>query len=153
MTDCLLNNTLFKTSGNRGFTVENIMDVMIIDKTDKTRKNFKIESDQEFDFIEDIAKGFDFPVCIKWSRASDGQVAYWSPRGVSFGPHWYNQSGGAMPGAGAPTKPEQLKKNQVSLQLPLWMIAKLDEMKPLKRQAIIEQALLEKFGWQPPTVD
>lgn len=27
--------------------------------------------------------------CIQWSRASDGQCAYWSPAGATFAPHWY----------------------------------------------------------------
>jgi hypothetical protein len=67
-------------------------------------------------------------------------------------PHWYNALGGATPGAGAPTKAEQLKKRQIGVQLPVWMIAKLDEMKPKTRQAIIEKALLEKFGWKPPLI-
>lgn len=27
--------------------------------------------------------------CIRWSRDSDGQVAYWGPGGTTFTPYWY----------------------------------------------------------------
>ena len=60
--------------------------------------------------------------------------------------------GGVRPGAGAPTKPDHLKKRQVGIQLPEWMIAELDKLDG-PRQAIIEKALLDKFGWKPPVVD
>ena len=128
------------------------MHVEILDKNGKIIFFDRINDDDDFEEIEQKAKDFDFPVCIKWERSSDGQVAYWSPRGAGFRPHWYNKAGGAMPGAGAPTKPEQLKKEQIGLQLPRWMTAKLDEMRPQSRAAIIEGALLDKFGWQAPDV-
>ena len=31
--------------------------------------------------------------CIQWSRDSDGQVAYWGPKGATFRPHWYIKPG------------------------------------------------------------
>lgn len=31
--------------------------------------------------------------CIRWSRDSDGQVAYWGPRGATLQPHWYARPG------------------------------------------------------------
>lgn len=31
--------------------------------------------------------------CIRWSRDSDGQTAYWGPKGVCFQPHWYAKPG------------------------------------------------------------
>lgn len=31
--------------------------------------------------------------CIRWSRSSDGQVAYWGPKGACFSPHWYAKPG------------------------------------------------------------
>jgi hypothetical protein len=31
--------------------------------------------------------------CIRWSRSSDGQVAYWGPSGAAFKPHWYAKPG------------------------------------------------------------
>jgi hypothetical protein len=31
--------------------------------------------------------------CIRWSRESDGQVAYWGPRGATLKPHWYRKPG------------------------------------------------------------
>lgn len=60
--------------------------------------------------------------------------------------------GGVREGAGRPELNPLLKKRQVGLQLPEWMIAKLDEMDE-PRQAIIEQALIDNFGWTPPVVD
>lgn len=31
--------------------------------------------------------------CIRWTRSSDGQVAYWGPSGAVFKPHWYAKPG------------------------------------------------------------
>lgn len=31
--------------------------------------------------------------CIRWSRDSDGQTAYWGPKGACLGPHWYARPG------------------------------------------------------------
>lgn len=31
--------------------------------------------------------------CIRWSRDSDGQVAYWGPAGATLKPHWYARPG------------------------------------------------------------
>ena len=31
--------------------------------------------------------------CIRWSRESDGQVAYWGPAGATLNPHWYAKPG------------------------------------------------------------
>jgi len=31
--------------------------------------------------------------CIRWSRSSDGQVAYWGPSGAALNPHWYAKPG------------------------------------------------------------
>lgn len=31
--------------------------------------------------------------CIRWSRDSDGQVAYWGPAGATLKPHWYAKPG------------------------------------------------------------
>lgn len=31
--------------------------------------------------------------CIRWSRSSDGQVAYWGPKGATRQPHWYARPG------------------------------------------------------------
>lgn len=31
--------------------------------------------------------------CIRWSRSSDGQVAYWGPAGAALKPHWYAKLG------------------------------------------------------------
>jgi hypothetical protein len=140
-------NSPISTKGNKVTVIANI-----VDKNDEYYTEAIEILNDDFAAVEEQAKGYDFPVCIRWKRSSDGQTSYWSPRGVSFMPHWYNALGGATPGAGAPTKAEQLKKRQIGVQLPVWMIAKLDEMKPKTRQAIIEKALLEKFGWKPPLI-
>jgi len=57
--------------------------------------------------------------------------------------------GGYRPGAGAPRKPDWLKKRQIGLQLPGWIIDKLDEL-PQSRAVAIETALIAKHGWQRP---
>lgn len=44
----------------------------------------------DFDLVIKQAKEMIMPVCIRWNRPSDGQVAYWSPRGASLQPYWYN---------------------------------------------------------------
>lgn len=31
--------------------------------------------------------------CIQWNRSSDGQVAFWGPKGSCFQPHWYAKPG------------------------------------------------------------
>jgi hypothetical protein len=31
--------------------------------------------------------------CIRWSRESDAQVAYWGPAGATLKPHWYAKPG------------------------------------------------------------
>lgn len=49
-----------------------------------------IDDDSEFEAIEEKTQNFDEPVCIKWDRPSDGQVAYYSPNGACFDPYWYN---------------------------------------------------------------
>jgi hypothetical protein len=40
--------------------------------------------------------------CVRWQRDTDGQVAFWTPRGCSFSPHWYGgeNRGGAGRNAG-----------------------------------------------------
>jgi hypothetical protein len=57
--------------------------------------------------------------------------------------------GGARPGAGAPKKPAWLKKRQIGLKLPDWIIGKLDNL-PQSRSVGIEEALIDKYGWKPP---
>ncbi len=57
--------------------------------------------------------------------------------------------GGARPGAGRKPVPAHLKKRQVGIQLPEWMITKLDKLSG-KRQALIEQAIIDKYKWKAP---
>jgi len=57
--------------------------------------------------------------------------------------------GGKREGAGAKLKPLWLKKKQIGLTLPQWIINKLDAL-PKSRAVEIENALIEKFNWQPP---
>lgn len=70
------------------------MHVEILDKNDKILFFDRINDDDDFYLIEEKAEEFDCQVCIRWSRSSDGQVAFWSPRGASFRPHWYNSKKG-----------------------------------------------------------
>lgn len=53
---------------------------------------------------------------------------------------------------GAPKKPTMLKKYQIGVSLPYWMIVKLREIRT-PRQKIIEQALIEKYGWTQDDID
>ncbi len=50
----------------------------------------QIKTDSEFEAVEEKALNFNEPVYIKWERPADGQIAYYSPGGVCFKPHWYN---------------------------------------------------------------
>lgn len=55
-----------------------------------------IAEDSEFGSLETMAKEFaesGTRCCIKWHRDTDGQVAYWGPKGACFEPHWYAQPG------------------------------------------------------------
>jgi len=58
-----------------------------------------------------------------------------------------NIKGGYRPGAGAPKKPEWLKKRQIGLKLPSWVIDKIDSLGQ-SRAVIIENALIEKYKWE-----
>jgi len=49
-----------------------------------------INSDKDFDAIEQMAKESCVVCAIRWSRSTDGQIAYWTPAGASLQPHWYN---------------------------------------------------------------
>ena len=60
-----------------------------------------------------------------------------------------NKHGGARPNSGAPQKPKWLKKKQIGLTLPQWLINKMTSL-PKSRAIEIENALVEKFGWKPP---
>lgn len=53
--------------------------------------DFAVNADDDFNVIEIAAKNNATPCAIKWSRASDGQIAYWTPSGSDFNPHWYSQ--------------------------------------------------------------
>jgi hypothetical protein len=62
---------------------------------DEISKSFEIDSD-DFSEVEgfaasEAAKGT--KCCIQWSRESDGQLAYWGPRGACLKPHWYSKQG------------------------------------------------------------
>jgi len=59
--------------------------------------------------------------------------------------------GGAREGSGAPKKDPYLKKRQVGLTLPDWLIKKLDSL-PKSRAKEIEAALCLAHGWRRPVV-
>lgn len=55
-----------------------------------------LNDDDEFDEIVAAAKDLAAKgtrCCIRWERDTDGQVAYWGPRGAVFQPHWYGPVG------------------------------------------------------------
>lgn len=62
----------------------------------------EVADDAEFSALEtqatDIAAA-GTKCCIRWSRDSDGQVAYWGPKGATLQPYWYSKPG----------RPEEMK--------------------------------------------
>jgi hypothetical protein len=59
--------------------------------------------------------------------------------------------GGKREGAGRKPAHPLLKKEQMPLKLPRWLIDKLDQ-EPESRAVLIESALNDKFGWTPPDI-
>lgn len=56
----------------------------------------EVSDDAEFEPLETQAAELaaaGTKCCIRWSRDSDGQVAYWGPKGAAMQPHWYNRPG------------------------------------------------------------
>ena len=56
----------------------------------------EISDDAEFSAVETQAAQLaaaGTKCCIRWSRDSDGQVAYWGPKGATLKPHWYSKPG------------------------------------------------------------
>lgn len=56
--------------------------------------DIEIDDDTEFDAVEKQAAELaasGTKCCIRWSRDSDGQVAYWGPQGATLKPYWYNK--------------------------------------------------------------
>lgn len=56
----------------------------------------EVSDDAEFEPIEARAAEMaaaGTKCCIRWSRDSDGQVAYWGPKGATLKPHWYSKPG------------------------------------------------------------
>lgn len=56
----------------------------------------EVSNDAEFSGIEVQAAAIAAAgtrCCIRWSRDSDGQVAYWGPKGATLQPHWYARPG------------------------------------------------------------
>jgi len=54
---------------------------------------YDIDTDTDFDAVEQQAEELAASgtnCCIRWARASDGQVAYWGPRGATLEPYWYS---------------------------------------------------------------
>ncbi len=72
-------NFPISTKGNKVTVIANI-----VDKNDEYYTEAIEILNDDFAAVEQQAKGYDFPVCIRWKRSSDGQTSYWSPRGVSF---------------------------------------------------------------------
>jgi hypothetical protein len=56
----------------------------------------EVADDAEFEALEQQAAELaaaGTKCCIRWSRDSDGQVAYWGPKGATIKPHWYSKPG------------------------------------------------------------
>lgn len=56
----------------------------------------EVDTDSEFEALE--AQAIEFAAsgkkcCIRWSRDSDGQTAYWGPRGATLKAYWYSKPG------------------------------------------------------------
>lgn len=58
--------------------------------------------------------------------------------------------GGKRQGAGRPPAPVFLKKRMVSIRLPEWLILWMDAQTETNRAALIEDALKEAHGIEPP---
>ena len=57
--------------------------------------------------------------------------------------------GGRRPGAGRKPAPPELKKVPVCIKLPQWLLDRMSE-EPDNRAVLIETALRQVHGWQPP---
>lgn len=56
----------------------------------------EVTEDAEFEALENEASAIaaaGTKCCIRWVRGSDGQVAYWGPKGATLKPHWYARPG------------------------------------------------------------
>ena len=61
-------------------------------------------------------------------------------------------SGGKRKGAGAPTKPANLKKNQINVKLPQWLLDWMAEREE-SRAVLIEEALKKVHKLKTPLAD
>lgn len=103
-------------------------------------EDYEIQGD-DFAAIEQAAQDIGRICCIRWSRSGDGQVAYWTPKGVSFNPFWY--------GAGQPRKDPADKKRPISLKLSPCVMDWLDAQDSPKAQ-LIEQAIINQYKIKAP---
>jgi len=75
-------------------TFANIYDVNLepLFAGDEVNYAYEIDTDSDFDTLEKRAKEFGAKgkkCCIQWENPTDGTIAYWSPHGSTFEPHWY----------------------------------------------------------------
>lgn len=98
-------------------------------------------SGDDFEAVEQAALNLGRICCIRWNRTSDGQVAYWTPKGVSFEPFWY--------GAGQPRKDPSELKRPMSLKLSPFVMDWLDAQDTPKAQ-MIETAIIEYYKIKRP---
>lgn len=54
-------------------------------------EDYLIDDDSEFNKLEQVAIASKKVCCIQWYRSTDGQVAYWGPKGARLKPFWYNK--------------------------------------------------------------
>ena len=68
----------------------------IYDANDAPVSSDFLVTDDDFSAAEAAAKetaAAGTKCCIRWTRESDDQTAYYGPRGVTFRPHWYSPIG------------------------------------------------------------
>jgi hypothetical protein len=78
----------------------------------------EVSEDAEFEALEMQAAELaaaGTKCCIRWSRDSDGQTAYWGPKGATLQPHWYSRPGRPEEMAGGRKVNTYLDANSIAI--------------------------------------
>lgn len=78
----------------------------------------EVSDDAEFEPLETQAAELaaaGTKCCIRWGRCSDGQVAYWGPKGATLQPHWYSRPGRPEEMAGGRKVNTYLDANSIAI--------------------------------------
>ena len=78
----------------------------------------EVSEDAEFEALEMQAAELaaaGTKCCIRWSRDSDGQTAYWGPKGATLQPHWYSRLGRPEEMAGGRKVNTYLDANSIAI--------------------------------------